>query len=84
MKEKLLALEEKHSISEMYCLEEEVPFFVIISEDADMIIKSLEEVQELEADVVVLTEEEKVALEKANSEIGKVVSRVLKEGQRLI
>ncbi|KUK91307.1 MAG: Uncharacterized protein XE05_1720 [Thermotogales bacterium 46_20] len=67
MKEKLLALEEKHNISEMYCLEED-----------------LEEVQELEADVVVLTEEEKDALEKANSEIGKVVSRVLKEGQRLI
>ncbi len=84
MKEKLLTLKDEHDISEMYYMEEEVPFFVIISEEAEKIISSLEKVQELEADVVVLTDKERKKLEEADSEIGRVVSRVLKEGQKLI
>lgn len=85
MKCDLLELLKSYKIDEAYCLEsDEIPFYAIISPEASSVMSALEELSDLEADVVVLSPEEKGSLYSSESEIASTVLNVIERGSRLI
>jgi hypothetical protein len=73
-------------ILEMFKLEDEdeIPFYVIISEDSEMIQNALQEHKNLEADVAVLNLEEKKKIFESNSEIAQDIKDVINNGIKLV
>ena len=85
MKCDLLDLMKDFKIEEAYCLESEgVPFYAIVSADAASLMGAIGELNDLEADVVVLSPEEKESLYFSESEIANTVLHVIEKGKRLI
>lgn len=85
MKCDLLELLKNYKIDEAYCFEsDEIPFYAIISSEASKVMGALEELSDLEADVVVLSPEEKDSLYSSDSEIASTVLNVIEQGKRLI
>jgi Glu-tRNA(Gln) amidotransferase subunit E-like FAD-binding protein len=73
-------------ILEMFKLEDgdEIPFYVIISEDSEKIQNALQEHKNLEADVAVLNLEEKKKIFESNSEIAQDIKDVINNGLKLV
>lgn len=73
-------------ILEMFKLEDEdeIPFYVIISEDSEKIQNALQEHKNLEADVAVLNLEEKKKIFESNSEIAQDIKDVINNGIKLV
>ena len=75
-----------YKISEMFKLEdeEEIPFYVIVSEDSEKIQSALQEHKDLEADVAVLNLEEKEKILISDTEIAQDIKDVIKNGLKLV
>lgn len=71
--------------SELYVLEsEEIPFFAIITEDTKDVINELNDIEELEADVAVLSPDEVEEVTAGSNEFASEIRKVLQEGTRLV
>ena len=84
MKEDLLKLIEEFDVNELYFLEETIPTYIIVSAQSESLLKKIGEMEEIEADIITLTPDEKEALKFSPSEISKVVINVMEKGERLI
>ncbi|HOI63238.1 MAG TPA: hypothetical protein PLM80_10260 [Mesotoga sp.] len=84
MKEDLLKLIEEFDVTELYFLEETIPTYIIVSAQSESLLKKIGEMEEIEADIITLTPDEKEALKFSPSEISKVVINVMEKGERLI
>jgi hypothetical protein len=84
MKEDLLKLIEEFDVNELYFLEETIPTYIIVSAQSESLLKKIGEMEEIEADIITLTPDEKEALKFSPSEISKVVMNVMEKGERLI
>ncbi|HNR78617.1 MAG TPA: hypothetical protein PK411_03930 [Mesotoga infera] len=84
MKEDLLKLIEEFDVTELYFLEETIPTYIIVSVQSESLLKKIGEMEEIEADIITLTPDEKEALKFSPSEISKVVINVMEKGERLI
>ncbi|ACR78903.1 MULTISPECIES: hypothetical protein [Kosmotoga] len=75
----------EYKLEEFYHLEgDEVPFYVIVSQEPEKVIEVLQSLDDLEADVVVLSPEEKEAIGSTNSEIAAAVSKAIEKGQKVL
>ena len=75
----------EYKLEEFYHLEgDEVPFYVIVSQEPEKVIDVLQNLDELEADVVVLSPEEKAAIGSTNSEIAVAVLKAIEKGQKIL
>jgi hypothetical protein len=84
MKEDLFKLIEEFDVNELYFLEETIPTYIIVSAQSESLLKKIGEMEEIEADIITLTPDEKEALKFSPSEISKVVMNVMEKGERLI
>lgn len=84
--EELYEYLKEYKIFEMFKLEdeEEIPFYVIISEDSEKIQNALQEHKELEADIAVLNLEEKKKILNSDTEIAQDIKDVIKNGLKLV
>jgi len=84
--EELYEYLKEYKIFEMFKLEdeEEIPFYVIISEDSEKIQNALREHKELEADIAVLNLEEKKKILNSDTEIAQDIKDVIKNGLKLV
>ncbi len=75
-----------YKISEMFKLEdeEEIPFYVIVSEDSEKIQSALQEHKDLEADIAVLNLEEKEKILISDTEIAQDIKDVIENGLKLV
>jgi hypothetical protein len=71
--------------SELYVLEGEgIPFFAIITEDTKDVINDLNDIDELEADVAVLSPDEVEEVTAGSNEFASEIRKVLQEGTKLV
>ncbi|MBN2219497.1 MAG: hypothetical protein JW697_04395 [Kosmotogaceae bacterium] len=85
MKSELLRVLEGFSVEEVfYTSGEPIPTFVIVSMESEELLQKIGEIEEIEADIIVISPEEKKKLENANSEMSKVVLNVIESGEKLL
>ncbi|MBO8165596.1 MAG: hypothetical protein DRP32_01740 [Thermotogae bacterium] len=73
------------NVEEIYLIEgEEVPFYTIITKDPEELMKFLEERDDFEGDVAVLSPGELESLKEAKSEIAVTVMNAIEKGKKLL
>ncbi|HCO69735.1 hypothetical protein [Mesotoga sp.] len=85
MKSELMKVIEGFSVEEVYFASgEPIPTFVIVSIESEDLLQKIGEMEEIEADIIVISPEERKKLENANSEISKAVMNVIESGEKLL
>jgi len=85
MKSELMKVIEGFSVEEVYFTSgESIPTFVIVSLESEDLLQKIGEMEEIEADIIVISPEERKKLENANSDISKAVMNVIKSGEKLL
>lgn len=85
MNEELLKILGDFNVKELYFLQDDaIPTFIIVSSESEEILKKVGELEEIEADIITLTPEEREKLKLSKNEISKVVLNVMEKGEKLI
>ncbi len=85
MKSELMKVIEGFSVEEVYFTSgETIPTFVIVSVESEDLLQKIGEMEEIEADIIVISPEERKKLENANSDISKAVMNVIESGEKLL
>jgi len=85
MKSELMKVIEGFSVDEVYFTSgEPIPTFVIVSVESEDLLQKIGEMEEIEADIIVISPEERKKLENANSDISKAVMNVIESGEKLL
>ncbi|MBN2254023.1 MAG: hypothetical protein JW701_10015 [Kosmotogaceae bacterium] len=85
MKSELMKVIEGFSVKEVYFTTgEPIPTFVIVSVESEDLLQKIGEMEEIEADIIVISPEERKKLDSANSDISKAVLNVIKSGEKLL
>lgn len=85
MKSELMKVIEGFSVEEVYFTTgEPIPTFVIVSVESEDLLQKIGEMEEIEADIIVISPEERKKLDSANSDISKAVLNVIKSGEKLL
>ncbi|MDD2333096.1 MAG: hypothetical protein PHD38_01675 [Mesotoga sp.] len=85
MKSELMKIIEGFSVEEVYFTTgEPIPTFVIVSVESEDLLQKIGEMEEIEADIIVISPDERKKLESANSDISKAVLNVIESGEKLL
>ncbi|MFO7880961.1 MAG: hypothetical protein R6U52_00290 [Kosmotogaceae bacterium] len=81
----VIEMVKKYPGSELYILEgDDIPFFAIITDDTKNVINELNDIEELEADVAVLSPDEVEDVASGSNEFASEIRKVLQEGKKLV
>ena len=85
MKSELMKVLDDFSVEEAYyAAGEAIPTFVIVSMEPENLLQKIGEMEEIEADIIVISPEERKKLESADSDMSRVVMSVIESGEKLL
>ncbi|RAM62886.1 hypothetical protein DS66_06320 [Mesotoga sp. SC_3PWM13N19] len=85
MKSELMKVLDGFSVEEAYyAAGEAIPTFVIVSLEPENLLQKIGEMEEIEADIIVISPEERKKLESADSDMSRVVMSVIESGEKLL
>ncbi|PNE22764.1 hypothetical protein V511_07425 [Mesotoga sp. Brook.08.YT.4.2.5.1] len=85
MKSELMKVLDDFSVEEAYyAAGEAIPTFVIVSMEPENLLQKIGEMEEIEADIIVISPDERKKLESADSDMSRVVMSVIESGEKLL